>query len=54
MRLCTHNSGPACDDVEKLVALIENGMSIARFNMSHTSHKVYMCVAIGVCTSACI
>ena len=27
--------GPACDDVETLTSMIQNGMNVARLNLSH-------------------
>ena len=31
--------GPATDQEEVLLALIESGMNVARFNFSHGSHE---------------
>lgn len=35
--ICT--MGPSCWDVPKLEELIDNGMSVARFNFSHGDHE---------------
>jgi len=34
--------GPACDDVETLIRMIESGMDVARLNFSHEDHERHL------------
>ena len=38
--VCT--MGPACDNEETLIKMMENGMNVARFNFSHGSYEEHL------------